>query len=324
MTIFTVGFNPAIDRVLECPDFHIGGHQTVRQMARLAAGKAANVSRALALLGHDSIASGFMGAEELEFFQTELMSVGPGRVLCRFIEVAGTTRENISILDPRRKLETHLRDKGFAVTDVDKRLLQEKLLHELRTGDMAVFAGSLCEGMVPGDLVWLMNQCGSAGAKLVVDSSGAPLYAALGRDEQMTAPRLFVVKPNLQELRGVMGNVADSTEEIQAAAEKLLNRVDHVLVSRGEAGAILVTARGSFSARVTQSRAAVRTVGCGDHLLAGFLSEIAVGRDLEPALRRAVAVATSRALSTDFAEFNAELAEQLMGEVEVVPLRAGV
>ena len=40
MAIVTVGFNPAIDRVLECPDFHIGGHQAARQIARLAAGKA--------------------------------------------------------------------------------------------------------------------------------------------------------------------------------------------------------------------------------------------------------------------------------------------
>ncbi len=87
MAILTIGFNPAIDRILECPDFHIGGHQQAKQIARLAAGKAANVNRALAQLGTDSIATGFVGVDDLEFFHEQLMSTGPGRVLCRFVEV---------------------------------------------------------------------------------------------------------------------------------------------------------------------------------------------------------------------------------------------
>src|SRR5262245_53321915 len=127
MAILTIGFNPAIDRILECPDFHMGGHQPVRQIARLAAGTAANVSRALAQLSTDSIATGFIGAAERDFFHEQLLSTGPGRILCRFVDVLGKTRENITILDPRRRVETHLRDRGFAVTADEAALLEKKL-----------------------------------------------------------------------------------------------------------------------------------------------------------------------------------------------------
>src|SRR3954469_3662039 len=124
MAIMTVGFNPAIDRVLECGDFHIGRQQQARLVARLAAGKSANVNRALAQLETDSIATGFVGADELEFFHGQLMSSGPGRVLCRFVEGTSKTRENISILDTGQRVETHLRDRGFAVSADESELLR--------------------------------------------------------------------------------------------------------------------------------------------------------------------------------------------------------
>jgi len=85
MAIVTVGFNPAIDRILECPDFHVGGHQQARQIARLASGKAANVSRALAQVSVDSIATGFIGKEELDFFHEELLGSAELAVSCAIL-----------------------------------------------------------------------------------------------------------------------------------------------------------------------------------------------------------------------------------------------
>ena len=156
MAIVTVGFNPAIDRILECPDFHVGGHQQARQIARLASGKAANVSRALAQVSVDSIATGFVGKDELEFFHEELLgSAGTGRILCHFVEVRGKTRENITILDPNRReagVETHIRDVGFTVTPQEITRLEQRLTHDLKSEDVAIFSGSLCPGL-PKDYI---------------------------------------------------------------------------------------------------------------------------------------------------------------------------
>lgn len=314
MAIVTIGFNPAVDRILECNDFHIGGHQPVNQIARLAAGKAANVSRALALLGCDSIATGFVGTNEVEFFLDQLMALGPGRVLCHFVEVSGKTRENISILDPKRRVETHLRDRGFVIDAAEAALLHERMLHDVRPGDVAIFAGSLCAG-VPEDFFGkLIDVCIARGARVVVDSSGEPLKVACQH-------KLWLAKPNLEELRQVLATeVPNAATAVRDAARTLLPNVEQVLVSRGAAGAVLVTPKGAWSCRAEPSGPIVRTVGCGDTLLAGYVAQIMQGASIEAALQTAVGVATARAQSQDMAEFDPELARTLAPCVQVEPI----
>jgi 1-phosphofructokinase family hexose kinase len=311
MAVVTVGFNPAIDRVLECPDFQIGGHQIARQIARLASGKAANVSRALALLGRDSIATGFIGTNEIEFFLDQLMAVGPGKVLCHFVEVSGKTRENISILDPKRRVETHIRDRGFHIDAAEASLLKERLQHDVRSGDVVVFAGSLCEGVADAQFSEVIDMCIARGARIVVDSSGAPMKTACKH-------KLWLVKPNLEELRQLLGKeVPNASSAIRDAARVLLPDVENILVSRGGAGAVLITANAAYSAQVKPSGPIIRTVACGDHLLAGFINEVLSGRDMEAALRSAVGIATARAQSPDMAEFDLDTAKSLGKGVEV-------
>lgn len=314
MAIFTVGFNPAVDRILECPDFTIGGHQVAEQVERLAAGKAANVSRALALTGTDSIATGFLGTDDLDFFHTQLMALGPGRILCRFVEVGGVTRENISIVDPRRRMETHLRDRGFSVTPGEAGLLKERLQHDVRPADVVIFSGSLCGGINAVYMLDLIDQCIAAGARVVVDSSGDTLRAAAEK-------KLWIIKPNLEEMRQLLGHeMPNAATAVRDAARTLLPHVGHVLVSRGAAGAVLVTRDGAWSGRPTARESVVRTVGCGDHLLAGFVSKLLAGADLQAALRYALAVATARACSEDLGEFTPAAVTAAMGQVEVEPI----
>jgi 1-phosphofructokinase family hexose kinase len=311
MAIYTVGFNPAIDRILECPDFTIGGHQAAREVIRLAAGKAANVSRALAPLGTDSIATGFVGAADSELFRSQLAALGPGKVSCRFVEVAGRTRENITILDPRRKQETHLRDRGCPVTAADARQLETQLLTAVKKDDVVVFSGSLCGGITPEYLERLIDRCTSAGARVALDSSGDPLRRA-------GEHKLWLIKPNLDELRALVGmEVPNAAMAVRDAAKALLEHVQLILVSRGLFGAVLITAQGSWSGKINSRQRAIRTVGCGDHLLAGFIAQIMHGADLEPALRFAMAVASARALSADPATFDPALVETSLGEIEI-------
>jgi 1-phosphofructokinase len=314
MAIMTIGFNPAIDRILECPDFHIGGHQQAKQIARLAAGKAANVNRALAQLGTDSLATGFAGADDVEFFHEQLMACGPGRVLCRFVEVAGKTRENISILDPKRRVETHLRDKGFSVTGEEAAMLEQRILHELKPGDFAIFSGSVDVGLEPEYFGKLLDKCTAAGARVIVDSSGPPLKLASTR-------KLWLIKPNLEELRGLLGvEVPNAAAAIRDVAAPLLKTTKNVLITRGPMGAVLLTPGGAYSARLATRDMPVRTVGCGDHLLAGFISEM-TGADgeapVDRALATALAVATARAMSPNLEEFDPALVTGARGAIAI-------
>ncbi|HUO07091.1 MAG TPA: hexose kinase [Phycisphaerae bacterium] len=318
MAIVAIGFNPAIDRIIECPDFHIGGHQQASQRALLAAGKAANVNRALAQLGTDSIASGFVGSTELEFFHEQLMSTGPGRVLCRFVEVTGKTRENITILDPKRRIETHLRDKGFAVTRDETALLEQKVMHELKPGDVAIFSGSLCEGLSADYFGTLLDKCAATGARVAVDSSGDPLRAAAEHG-------IWLLKPNLEELRQLLGvEVPNTAASIRDAASPLLKNAKNVLVTRGPLGAVLLTTEGgavAYSGRVGRvggdGGAPRRTVGCGDHLLAGFVSEMVAGRSAQQSLATALALATARAMSEKLDEIDQALLKESLQQIQI-------
>ncbi len=314
MAIISIGFNPAIDRVLECPDFHVGGHQHAHQIARLAAGKAANVSRALAQIGVDSIATGFVGADELQFFHEQLLGCGPGRILCHFVEVTGKTRENISILDSKRRLETHLRDRGFAVSQEEIALLDKKIQHDLRAGDVAIFSGSLCEGISPQYFGTLLDKCAAAGAKLVVDTNGPAITEAAKR-------KLWLIKPNLQELSELVGKeIPNAASAVRDAAATLLDRVEIILVSRGAAGTVLITRQGAWVGRMTTKDAPLRTVGCGDHLTAGFVAELSQKRDLSTALRSGMALATARALSASMEEIDTKIMEAAMQNVAIEPM----
>jgi 1-phosphofructokinase len=97
----------------------------------------------------------------------------------------------------------------------------------------------------------------------------------------------------------------------------LLKNVQNVLVTRGPMGAVLVTSEGAWCARLATKDVPVRTVGCGDHLLAGFLSDVTAGRGQEEALVTALAVATARAMSRRMAEFDPEIMRSAMGNVVI-------
>jgi len=100
---------------------------------------------------------------------------------------------------------------------------------------------------------------------VAVDSSGAPLVAALDA-------RPDLIKPNREELAEATGRQLLTVGDVVEAAEELRGRgVGAVLASLGADGAVLVDATGATfgSATVERTRSAV---GAGDSMLAGFLA----------------------------------------------------
>ena len=59
--IVSVTLNPAVDWVLEAPNFKVGSHIRARRIGWYPAGNGINVSRVLATLGTRSVATGFIG-----------------------------------------------------------------------------------------------------------------------------------------------------------------------------------------------------------------------------------------------------------------------
>jgi 1-phosphofructokinase family hexose kinase len=318
MPIWTIGFNPAIDRILECSDFHVGTPQHARQLDRLASGKAANVSRALAQVSVNSTFTTFLGKDDVPFYQAQLCPHGPanwGHITCRFVEIAGKTRENLTILDPLTHQETHIRNRGFTVTPTDAARLENLLADHLKPGDIAICSGSLCPGLPHTYISSIIDICTQKKARVVLDANGEPLLHAVKKP-------VWMIKPNLEELHQICGTkVPGDRESVLRSGAQLLENAEVALISLGRMGAVLLTREGqNFAGYVATARPAVRTVMCGDHLVAGFVAGHVGGLDVEHKLRLALTLATARAVSPKLDQVDPELLAELKGEVRIEKL----
>ena len=116
------------------------------------------------------------------------------------------------------------------------------------------------------------------GAKVVVDTSGPALAAALKEG-------VFLVKPNLRELQELVGSPLDGREQQLAAARSLIeNRaVETVALTLGHLGALLVTQRQAFYAPALPVKP-VSVVGAGDSFLGAMVWSLDAGQSIEDGL----------------------------------------
>jgi len=311
MQIITVLLNPAIDRVIEVPGLALGKHLKGRLKTRYPAGKALNVSRCLAVLEHPSVATGLVGKAEVGFYNGHVRRHHGDLIKCQFAPVDGRTRENITLIDSKANLETHIRDVGFTVTRKDIDRLRRFLRKLLKGGNIVCFCGSLPPGIDEDVFLSLVDQCVEAGAKVVVDSSG-PHMQAIAKKE------IWLVKPNIAELEEISDQKAEDESSIYEAARRLNRHVELVLVSAGRSGAYLVTKDASLKGdfRLPPDRI-VNTVGCGDCLLAGFLGGVVAKLSHGDALRNAIAAASASALAETPAGFQHSVFRGFRQEVRI-------
>ena len=284
--LVTVTLNTTIDRSLEVPNFEVGKTLQARAIARSLSGKGVNVSRCLSDLGLSSTVTGFVGRLQEGLYEA---SVKGTHISLDFVTVEGQTRTNTTIIDPQRKTETHLREEGFKVTAEEKLRLSQKLIQLAEQHKNFLFAGSLPPGFSPREFASLLLSLKEWGPRVMVDTSGEALREAVAAEP-------FLIKPNEEELSEITGKPVTSVEELLAAATPVLDRIQYVIVTRGRAGAVLVSREGLYGGIAALEPERVKnTVGCGDALLAGFLSGLLVGTDMGEALRRGVAAGAANA-----------------------------
>ena len=307
--VITVGLNPAIDCVVRCRGFLPGEVNSGRLVARIAAGKAANVTRALVLLGEDVRACGFLGEGDWSFFKEQLHKLGPGAVACHFALLAQATRQNITVLHGDG--ETHIRLAGFEVKETDIAAMEKDLKQTVQPGDGVLFSGSLPVGLSARQFGDLLDVALGLGGLVAVDTAGEALAMALRKP-------LWIAKPNVAELAQAWGvGKLETVADITAAAQKQACPVENLIVSRGQQGALLIRHGECFAASVHLAEPVVRTVACGDHLLAGFVHGLAQGKTPVQALGAGVALATARAVSEDLEIFDSGKYSRLLEQVVV-------
>lgn len=267
--IVTLTPNPSLDRTLQLQTLVRGGVNRAEDGRVDPGGKGVNVSRALAQHGVKTVAVLPLGGPDGAVLAELLASQG---VEVHRVPVAGDTRTNITVAEPDGTT-TKLNEPGPDLTSGEVADLAAAVLDAAVPGSWVVACGSVPGGVDDDFYARLIGPLHRRGAKVVVDSSGAALRAVLSGGPDQAFPDL--VKPNREELAEAAGRPLRTLGEVVEAATELVTRgVGTVLASLGVDGAVLVTSAGARygSARVDRPRS---TVGAGDALLAGYLSQVA-------------------------------------------------
>ena len=288
--IITLGLTPAWDMTCRGSDLAWGAHPMLEQQCLCPAGKALNISLALAWLGQDSVATGLWGQEDYAQMQHQLRQIAP-QIRLGMTAVPGRTRINVTVLDQARSQELHLRCPDTLHSPKALRTLSASLKRCMRPHDTCILAGALPAADLTEAMLELCQRCvSSAHTRLVLDGHG-PMFKTL-----VDTGGICLIKPNVAELNELLGRPIRNTAPCLArAARELLDRVEMVMISRGKLGAVLVTRNSAWQGRCVNSHQVCSTVGCGDFLLAGFVQALHRRARMHTALSQAIKVASARA-----------------------------
>ncbi|MDR2442871.1 MAG: 1-phosphofructokinase [Deltaproteobacteria bacterium] len=277
--IVTVTMNPALDKTVDVDTLVPKALNRLLNVRVDPGGKGVNVSKIIKVLGGSSVATGFVGGETGRELKRLIDSRG---LIGDFIEVDGTTRTNLKVVDKDSSL-TELNEPGIKVTAEEISRLLKKIKDLAGSNGLVVLSGSLPREAPEDTYKVLAQQLALAGAKVIIDADGPSFRAGL-----MAPP--YLVKPNRFEILQYFGlSPTTSDQELWPLAQKLLDLgLSFVIVSLGSDGAMFVT---------KEKRALVRTVpvsvrstvGAGDSLVGAAALAIESGLNFEQTVRLCMA-----------------------------------
>lgn len=301
--IYTITFNPAVDLVMTVGDIVLGDLNRSETDHYVAGGKGINASVIFKRLGQENIATGFVGGFSGQFIIDELEKEG---VQTHFVHLEEPTRINVKI---KGSEETEINARGPIVTCGKFVELTDYLTEHLQSEDVVFLAGNAAPGLDATAYTEIARICQEKSAKFVLDTNKDLLKACLPY-----AP--FIIKPNNHELSEIFGVTINTDEEIIFYGRKLQTAgARNVLVSLGGAGSLLLTETGDiYRANVPAGRV-INSVGAGDSMLAGFVSEYLVTGDYRLALQKGAASGSGTAFSVGIATEG--LIEELSKKIRV-------
>jgi 6-phosphofructokinase 2 len=198
-----------------------------------------------------------------------------------FHPVSGQTRINSTIIELDTQSQFQITDAGTPVPASQLTELVENFATAVGNG-YGILSGS-CQPNIPASLYAdLINKIQQQGGRAVVDSHGEILRLAI-------EAKPFLIKPNLYELETLLQIKLDTIVAIAECARKLqLSGVNHVCVSLGDQGGLLVSPNNSFYAKAL-SVPVNTTVGAGDSMVAGMVAGFNLDDQPETALRYGIA-----------------------------------
>lgn len=205
--------------------------------------------------------------------------------------IEGETRESFTVMDLSNTAEYRFVLPGPVLSNAELDRCLEAALAAGTEGGFLVVSGSLPPGVEPRRLHDLARRAKERDLRLVIDSSGPALEAALQAG-------VYLIKPNLRELSDLVGRPLPTTDERLKACRDLIDGggTAAVALSLGAEGALLATREAAWTSPGLPIEP-VSTVGAGDSFLGALLWVLAREGDPAEGLRYAIAAGSAALLS---------------------------
>ncbi len=279
--ITAVTLNPCIDSTLYLNRLIPGGHNVVHRSVRNVSGKGINVNLALRGLGAETAAFGFAfcagGNETAQLLREQGIPYD-------YVEVPQPLRVNLKLFDEEKGEMTEVNSPGSPVSAAELENLTALLPRVLDETDVLVMSGSVPPNVPDGVYGEMIAAARRRGIRTILDTSGARLRAGI-----KAGPDL--VKPNREELEGLLGREIRNMEDARdACREAITLGAGSVCLTLGPEGAMLVTKdRAFFSPPLPVKPRSFQ--GAGDAVTAGIALEMERGEGEAEWLRSGCAAA---------------------------------
>jgi 6-phosphofructokinase 2 len=305
--IVTLTMNPAVDKSsqvhrvapdqkLSCdrPEFHPGGGgiNVARVIHRLG-----GAARALYLCG------GTSGDLLQRLLDEEEIDQQP-------IHMEGRVRENFTVLEESSGQQYRFGMPGPEVKEEEWQRVLDQLGEMVPKADYIVASGSLPPGVPDDFYARIAKMANETKARLIVDTKGAPLQAAVEQG-------LYLIKPNMRELGMIAGHEIEDEEEQEEVARSLVEQgqCEVVVVSLGAAGALYAT-RDTCERLRAPSVSIKSKVGAGDSMVGGMVLALAQEKSVREAVQRGIATGAAAVTTPGTELCRADEAEHLYREIQ--------
>ncbi len=298
--ILTVTLNAALDVTYRVD--RLVPHRTHRvdEVHAVAGGKGVNVARVLAAGGEEVVATGLTGGATGERIRADLATTAVREAM---VEIAAESRRTVTVHAVEDGDATVFNEPGPQVTGPEWERFSATFGDLLTDARVVVLGGSVPPGLPAEAYGVLVRAARRHGARVVVDTSGPALLAAVRAGPD-------VVKPNADELADATGHgePVRGAEALRAAGARA------VLASSGPDGLVVVDEATCLRARPPE-RVPGNPTGAGDACVAAVADGLARDHTWAQILPRAVALAAAAVPMPRAGEVDFALAERLLPTV---------
>ena len=287
--IYTLTVNPSLDYMIQVPQFETGIVNRSSSEKIIAGGKGINVSLMLKNLGVESCALGFVAGFTGMEIERQLQEKN---VRTDFVHLKnGLSRINVKIKSGE---ESEINANGPVIQKDEIEELFNKL-NELNENDILVLAGSIPKTLPDDFYARIMEKLVTKKIRFVVDAEKRILMEALKF-------KPLLVKPNNFELGQIFNVELNTRDDVIPYAKKIHELgAANVLVSLAGEGAVLVDENENVFTSAAPKGNVVNSVGAGDSMVAGFISEYITTGDTEKSFYMGISAGSASAFCEGFA-----------------------